>query len=63
MFRMSRKKFLSFKPTKIGTVGGISFYEHPTMGDEFPLIALVGQSAVATEWWELPFRDEVDEWL
>ena len=56
------KAFLDRKPTYIGTVSGYRFYEHPTLGDESPLvmITLEGKVRVST-FWELPDAFEIIE--
>ena len=33
---------------------GVRFYEHPTQGDESPLLAKVGGDVVLTDAWEVP---------
>lgn len=51
---------------KLGTVGGVDFYEHPVLGDERPLMAhcpSLGLFEEDTDWWELPQADEVHPWL
>lgn len=46
--------------TLIGTVSGIRFYEHPYLGDEAPLIAVLPDGTMGdTDFWELPSIDEV----
>lgn len=48
-------------PTLIGTVAGISFYEHPTYGDEHPLIYKRGGEWLSSDWYELPTHSEAEE--
>ena len=49
------KAFLAKQPTHIGTVSGYDFYEHPTKGDESPLMVITPDGKVhATYEWELP---------
>lgn len=41
--------------THIGTVCGVPFYEHPTLGDESPLLYITAAGTVAiSDFWELP---------
>lgn len=52
---LSREKVLAKTPTLVGVVAGIRFYEHPTRGDESPLIADAGPEGFGlTDHWELP---------
>ena len=54
------QKFLAKKPTLIGSVAGSKFYEHPTGGDESPLIEITPQGTIIlTGWWDLPTVDEL----
>ena len=40
--------------TRIGYVAGVAYYEHPTMGDEAPLVKLLRDGEiVVTDFWEL----------
>jgi hypothetical protein len=48
--------------TRIGEVGLWVFYEHPTRGDEAPLIAERAGWLYYTDWWELPTEDELEGW-
>ena len=54
--------------TLIGVVAGRTFYEHPLLGDEAPLQILVsledgnGFRLEETPWWDLPDREEVEDW-
>lgn len=53
--KLSTTKVLSRNPTLIGTVLGIRFYEHPTLGDEAGLIAIdLSGQAYQTDWYDLP---------
>ena len=41
--------------THIGTVCGVPFYEHPTLGDESPLLYITADGrAKLSDFWELP---------
>lgn len=54
------KSFLKRNPTKIGTVGGVDFYEHPVNGDESPMYAITNKGKLKiTDFWELPNFDDV----
>ena len=56
-------KLLSLNPTRIATVMGIKFYEHPTYGDESPLLAIVNGKVKRTDFWETPETEDVADWL
>lgn len=46
------------------TVSGVKFFEHPTRGDESPLLYEEADGVYrASPWWDRPTADEVDEWL
>lgn len=55
--------FLSRNPTLIGIVAGIRFYEHPTYGDESPLVAILpdGRKKLSP-YWECPDACELEGW-
>lgn len=58
------RAFLSKNPTLIGRVHGVDLYEHPTLGDESPLIAITADGRVKrTDHWELPTYDEGEDLL
>jgi hypothetical protein len=41
--------------TRIGIVCGVPFYEHPTLGDESPLLYITADGrAKVSDYWELP---------
>jgi len=49
------RAFLAKNPTFIGCVNGVDLYEHPTRGDESPLVAVTPSGRVRlTDCWELP---------
>jgi len=53
--RLSAAKVLAANPTLIGTVLGIRFYEHPSLGDETGLIVIdLNGVAYQTDWYDLP---------
>lgn len=59
---LKARNFLSQRPTLVGAVLGYRFYEHPTRGDEAPLIAITPDGRVIpTDWWECPSMFEVAE--
>lgn len=57
------RAFLAKKPTLIGRVAGIAFYEHPELGDESPLIAILKDGRVKrSPYWDMPDAIEVKGW-
>ena len=50
---------LDQKPTKIGTVKGRTYYEHPELGDECELIIKVTGGWEFSDFWQLPNEEEV----
>ncbi|UYA99004.1 hypothetical protein P9A54_gp19 [Xanthomonas phage vB_Xar_IVIA-DoCa10] len=38
--------FLAKNPTYFGTVAGVDLYEHPTLGDESPIMAITADGRV-----------------
>lgn len=46
------------KATKIGEVDGVSFYEHPTEGDEHPLLMVFGSLVGSSTFLELPDKGD-----
>lgn len=54
------KAFLASKPYYIGTVAGHTFYEHPTYGDESPLVVIGLDGKVkVSDFWEMPAREDL----
>lgn len=54
------RTFLAKKPTLIGCVAGHRFYEHPTYGDESPLIMITPDGKVKrSDHWELPAIEDL----
>ena len=54
------RAFLAKKPTLIGRVAGHAFYEHPTYGDESPLIMITPDGKVKkSDHWELPDASDI----
>lgn len=54
------KAFLAKQPTLIGRVAGYSFYEHPTKGDESPLIVISPEGQIKlSDYYELPSFDDL----
>ena len=47
--------------TVIGTAGGCIYYEHPTLGDESPLIIVKNDQVVMSDEWELPEGPSTDD--
>ena len=58
------KALLATNPTEICTVHGITFYEHPTLGDEvgFCYISKDGNSLLSN-FYEIPSVEDVIEML
>ena len=53
------RAFLAVNPTFIGIVAGHYFYEHPTRGDESPLIMISPNGKkTLSDHWELPSLNE-----
>ncbi len=50
----AQKKITAEKPTYIGRVDGVSYFEHPFKGDEAPLLAKLDGSWFQSDHWELP---------
>ena len=50
-----------YRPERIGTVAGVTFCEHPTRGDESPLVVKQDGRWVITEFWEVPDIHELCE--
>lgn len=55
-------KLMEKNPTYLGMKDGVSFYEHPTKGDEVPMIAVHGETrrACQTDCWEMDALDDYD---
>ena len=54
------KAFLAKGPYYIGIVAGHTFYEHPTYGDESPLVVIgLDGNVKVSDFWELPSREEL----
>ena len=45
---------LRIKPDEIGQVAGIRFYEHPTKGDEVPLLVKKDSGYIYSDHWDVP---------
>ena len=54
------KAFLALKPALVGMVAGNHFYEHPTLGDESPLVMIThdGRKKLSS-FWDLPTTGEL----
>ncbi len=48
------------KATKIATIAGINLYEHPTMGDEVPLMFKFGNGYVSSGFYNEPEIDPIE---
>ena len=54
------RKFLDRKPTLIASVAGRRFYEHPTKGDESPLVEITREGKVRlSDFWEAPSLEDL----
>ena len=54
-FTAKARAFIAKNPTFIGRVNGVDLYEHPTNGDESPLVAVTATGRLRpTDYWELP---------
>lgn len=61
--RVSKSKFMAHNPTLLGTCMGVSFYEHPHVGDEAPCIAVYGDVCGHTDVYEVPTWEEMCDML
>lgn len=53
--KTEKAKALVAKATRVGVVCGVPFYEHPTLGDECPLLYITADGRVkVSDHWELP---------
>jgi hypothetical protein len=54
------RAFLAKNPTHIGTVLGVDYFEHPTLGDEAPLVMIGPDGKVRhSDHWDLPTVEEL----
>ncbi len=53
--------FMSRDPMLVGVVGSWKFYEHPTRGDEAPLVGVntATRECVLTSFWDVPSLEEL----
>lgn len=49
------------RPTHLGTVNGVRYFEHPRYGDESPLLANLDGVWYITDFWEVPDLSDVCE--
>ena len=49
------------QPAFLFTVGGVSFYEHPTLGDEHPLLAKHNGKFINTDFYDRPDQYEAED--
>ena len=53
-------KLVATTATLVGSVAGCPFYEHPTQGDESPLLYITKDGRVKlSDFWDLPSYDEL----
>lgn len=58
--KTDKAKHIAKTATFIGNVSGVPFYEHPTLGDESPLLYITKDGRVkVSDFWELPTYDEL----
>jgi hypothetical protein len=58
--KTEKAKRLTSVATLIGSVCGVPFYEHPTLGDESPLLYITKDGrAKVSDFWEMPTVDEL----
>ena len=58
--KTDKAKRLAKEATLVGMVCGVPFYEHPTLGDEAPLLYITKQGkAKVSDFWEMPSYDEL----
>ncbi len=54
------RAFLAKNPTVVGRVLGCNVYEHPTLGDEAPLLMITSEGQLRVlSFYELPSEDEL----
>ncbi|UGL62844.1 hypothetical protein [Xanthomonas phage MET13-T1] len=55
--------FMAKNPTYFGSAGGVDLYEHPTLGDESPIMAITADGRVKrTHLWDMSgVESEADE--
>ena len=58
--QINKAKFMAHNPTLIGNVAGYRFYEHPTEGDESPMIVIGHGLCGLSDYWDLPDITELD---
>jgi hypothetical protein len=61
---LRRQKIFNMNPTKMGSVGGWVFYEHPIYGDEESLMVVTPSGAFQeySEFWEVPTKSEIEDY-
>lgn len=47
------------EPTFVGMINGFSFYEHPDLGDDVPLLIVFGSIVALSHWCDLPTPDDL----
>jgi hypothetical protein len=52
-------KIMARNPDSVGKTLSFAFYEHPTMGDEAPLIISNGKECGLSHYWEVPSIEEM----
>jgi hypothetical protein len=52
----SREKFMEMDPTLIGSISELKFYEHPTYGDEAPLVCVINDKCFVSCFMNYPIQ-------
>jgi hypothetical protein len=64
VIKINRAKFFALKPTLIGVVAGVKYYEDPIHGDEATLIAVTNTTIEHTAHYEMDdIQAELDDEL
>jgi hypothetical protein len=54
------KAFMTKHPALIGVVLGFRFYEHPSKGDESPLVMITPEGKVKlSDYWDVPTTEDL----
>ena len=55
--------FIRARPTMLFTIAGVNFYEHPTEGDESPIVAIVDGNLCRTDFYDRPDKYEALDFI
>ena len=54
LMTVTKSGLLSHNPTRLGTFGGYDLYEHPTLGEDFPVIMTTPSGdVIETCFWDM----------